>query len=908
MSRYPSSALFLVVRGLLILSVCCFLATNSWSQAPPTQNSQNQDKLAITPGSVRVQLPMNPADQEQFIVYWTSETGWKSELQLRNNLAAQDLTVTPALRLPDGSETSLAAVIVKPQELKSVDLDSAITAASAPQLVGTYGSIVLRYRSLSAGNLYAAMMIRRTGHPIAFHVDGLGESQDFQIGSREGVWWLPNDTAKDYLIVSNQGGNVLPLTLSLYDASGRESKQKFTLGPREVARYSVRNLLQSAQLGGSYGGIKVSTPSHAGSLDTLHFLFDEKAEFSAILKMFDNDQNSKLEHRDFAKTGVWTLRTPMLALSSPDAALALPPGTTLHPRLFVRNATDKPVDAAIRFVWHDDKQSGKASGPAVRLNANETRLVDVAALQNAGVLPKEAHWTSVTLTTDGSPDGVVAVAASYDETLRYGAQTPFSDQLTHKGVGGMWEYDPYHSSIITVGNGGTKPTQAAFTIFYHQGAEKYEAEQMLQPDEQIWIDVGKLIREHVPDKNGKMLPADLSMGTYEFRDLTNRGVGTLFEGKVIYDKTYGHVAYGCYTCCGYSNVSTIYNPLGIFFQSTTDNSVQARDNCDGSTYDVGDDFLHWSSLNTAIVTTTSSGTHTGVSVGSAGSHTNGVLENNNRLQQCPLSNFAPGAGNNVKPTVTFGNTPLVPTDRTVLTTATVNPSTNTTAITLTITTNSGTTGAATFADGHTTMTITTTTNLNLRGVTPSSTPNNMNLTATIPSGTVGSMVFTVTGPINGAIPVNYRQTLERADPSAVLHFEYQWDSSSGNKADLANCQIREYVTFIGASGDGNYYWPSPPYTLSYTPSPFFGSTPVSATISVLGDENGHPGFSSPPYQSATTSDDQVFQFTCTYYNSGQWTQIMPSTGTIPVTRLVRSTPVWNYQIYKGPYSNSMNLP
>ena len=109
----------------------------------------------------------------------------------------------------------------------------------------------------------------------------------------------------------------------------------------------------------------------------------------------------------------------------------------------------------------------------------------------------------------------------------------------------MWEYDAYHSSIITAGNGGTKPTRAAFTIFYNQGAEKYELEQTLQPDEQMWIDVGKLIREHLPDKNGKTLPADLTSGSYEFRDLTDIAIGSLFEGKLIYDKTYGHVTYGC---------------------------------------------------------------------------------------------------------------------------------------------------------------------------------------------------------------------------------------------------------------------------------------------------------------------------------------------------------------------------
>ncbi len=137
----------------------------------------------------------------------------------------------------------------------------------------------------------------------------------------------------------------------------------------------------------------------------------------------------------------------------------------------------------------------------------------------------EAPRVSVILTTNSLPDEVVAVAASYDQTLRYGAQTPFSDQLAFHWAGSQWEYDPHHNSVITVGNGGTKPTQAAFTIFYNQGTQKYELDQTLQPGEQMWTDIGKLIRENVPDKDGKTLPADLTIGSYQIRDLTNRIMG-----------------------------------------------------------------------------------------------------------------------------------------------------------------------------------------------------------------------------------------------------------------------------------------------------------------------------------------------------------------------------------------------
>jgi hypothetical protein len=211
----------------------------------------------------------------------------------------------------------------------------------------------------------------------------------------------------------------------------------------------------------------------------------------------------------------------------------------------------------------------------------------------------------------------------------------------------MWEYDPYHSSIITAGNGGTKPTQAAFTIFYNQGTQRYDLEQTLQPDEQMWIDVGKLIREHVPDKNGNTLPADVTSGSYEFRDLVNTGVGTLFEGKVIYDKTYGHVAYGCAACCGYSNPYLYYNPLGVPVGSTSNQLVYAPDGCQGGApADVSDSFYNnWSTGS--IATVDAYGTHTGVAVGSTTSQTLGFINIGDPLRQCPALQKNPRGPTNV---------------------------------------------------------------------------------------------------------------------------------------------------------------------------------------------------------------------------------------------------------------------
>ena len=222
-------------------------------------------------------------------------------------------------------------------------------------------------------------------------------------------------------------------------------------------------------------------------------------------------------------------------------------------------------------------------------------------------------------------------------------------------AGGHWEYDPQHDSLITAGNGGADPIRAAFTIYYNQGTQKYELEQALQPDEQMWIDVGKLIREHVPDKNGDTLPADLTSGSYDVRDLTHKGAGTLFEGKVIYDKTYGHVAYGCTICCGVKSAFFWNDPLGWPAGSTVLNGVNERDFCTNQIFDGSGDFSGtWHTSNTGIATVNSYGVHNGVSVGSTTSFASAEMESSNWRLQCPLVVFNPSGGDNVTPNFNVG--------------------------------------------------------------------------------------------------------------------------------------------------------------------------------------------------------------------------------------------------------------
>jgi hypothetical protein len=163
----------------------------------------------------------------------------------------------------------------------------------------------------------------------------------------------------------------------------------------------------------------------------------------------------------------------------------------------------------------------------------------------------------------------------------------------------------------------------------------------------MWIDVGQVIRESIPDKNGKPLPADLTSGSYEIWDLTHKGIGTLFAGKVIYDKTYGHVTYGCEMCCGYTRFAMFSDPLNIAFDATSSNGVNGLDSCSQRYIDISYDFDgNWSTLDTSIATVDCCGTFTGQGAGSTTSSTFADEPRYISPYSCPiLQRYARGGDN-----------------------------------------------------------------------------------------------------------------------------------------------------------------------------------------------------------------------------------------------------------------------
>lgn len=232
--------------------------------------------LLLVPAALTFAANPAPRAQELFVPYWTSETGWETELRLKNNLASEPLTVTPLLRSASGQEVSLTRVIIPANGSVSVLVNQDLMERSPAVFgqPGSYGSVALRYTSVSAMNLDATAIVSLHGRPIAFPVRAnpsrqVAEKTPRSGGSLEGVWRRGDAGLNDFLVISNSSDRNVSGSLLLFDADGAKWAEPIALGPQQTERLAMSGLLQKAALSGAYGGISIQLPP--AIVNAIHF-------------------------------------------------------------------------------------------------------------------------------------------------------------------------------------------------------------------------------------------------------------------------------------------------------------------------------------------------------------------------------------------------------------------------------------------------------------------------------------------------------------------------------------------------------------------------------------------------------------------------------------------------------------
>ena len=136
-----------------------------------------------------------------------------------------------------------------------------------------------------------------------------------------------------------------------------------------------------------------------------------------------------------------------------------------------------------------------------------------------------------------------------------------------------------------------------------------------------------------------------------------------------------------------------------------------------------------------------------------------------------------------------------------------------------------------------------------------------------------------------AVPTNFRQTAGRDAGGGILHFEYTWDSSTGNRADLSGCEVGEHVSYLGPSP---FPRPSPPFPSGSVSNPTI--IWIAGTDGAFNDNHrtGNMSFVKP-YSASTYTATQYYRYRC---NRGSPVNLM---GPISIVRAVSRKSDGNYK-------------
>jgi len=177
----------------------------------------------------------------------------------------------------------------------------------------------------------------------------------------------------------------------------------------------------------------------------------------------------------------------------------------------------------------------------------------------------------------------------------------------------------------------------------------------------MWLNLADLIHHSVPDRKGNALPADVTSGTYDLEDLEPGLGGNLIEGKVALDKTWGHLTYGCLTCCGYSTPYLMLDPTLVGVGGGGSIYPYGANNCTGVSTSLNSYFSStgkWWSGNTGIAQVTAF-RGTGVAPGTTNGYASATVPSGDGgVPKPPCPQVTQEGANNVtvKPTITGPNT------------------------------------------------------------------------------------------------------------------------------------------------------------------------------------------------------------------------------------------------------------
>jgi hypothetical protein len=637
-----------------------------------------------------------------------------------NNNSPGNMDVTAAFYTAEGMVAAGRTVMLNSAEVRNM----AVADLMSPDLQTVdMAGITLTY---FGGMLEVGAQITQLGQDRASSVDiPFSAGMDYRSAAQEAVWWMPKHSEAK-IILGNASDAQIAANLKYRDGQSQE----VTLRP--FATQIVERSSAGENSEGIAESVRIELSGPVGSLRATGFVTSADKRFNSGIRFYDPD----------------TIRQPHLFATN----LRLEKS---EPRLVLKNVGDTVISAKPRFIPPSGESSAALELPVVSLLPHSAVEVDLKPLEKAAKGRSDFDMVSAQILNESGARNLIGALYSNDLSTKTTYDVPLRDSGPVRNSTGSypWRIDGDYSTVISITNTREDTTKYLVTINYEGGRYSLDPRELASGETAVF-DLRKIRDEEMQDKDGKKIPKSVNVGQFRWSLIGGDTLRLIGRSEVVSLSKGVSSSYSCPVCCPDSFSGLVITP-GSSVGPVGGTALLAVDGflTDCYLYQYGPyawSVSQWYIENSSVISLAM------VSQGSAqmgclslgqsqfsGTTNETWYENDGMDCYSRYSPFSDGCCAAVV-SVSIGVFPGVGKDQTADVQVTLTPSPIQGSVTLELSTTSGT-GVAKFnSNGFTTLNISQTTTVTIKGKTESSTADNIKLEAKAGGQSLGApIIFTV---------------------------------------------------------------------------------------------------------------------------------------------------------------------
>jgi|GEM_PF-1085170 len=536
--------------------------------------------------------------------YYSLKNNQKSILMF-NNKGPAPLVTNPSFFALSGQRLDLPAVTVPPMSYQEVDLKN-LLANHLPQF--EEGSVQVTHQGAKL-QLGVQVKILNPERGLIFDEQFVQTSR-FVSSRLENVWWLPSSQTETKLIVSNTTDSPLSATITVNGTLPRQEQPVvIQLNPHQTRALDILRDLAGREQGGTIhkeGGISIAHSGAPGAILARMLVSKESTGFSSVADFVDPQAT---------RSSKW---------NGSGYRIGKIGNEELTPIVVARNIGSDPTVVSGRLSYTND--SGEVvfiNVPAVRVNANDTKMIDVERAVRQSNVPANITDTGFEFEYSTLNGTVIMTALSVSRSENQVFRVPlFDPQRMASSAGGYpWKADGDYTTMLYIKNETDQPQQYTATLIY-EGGNYATGIKDIKPHQLITIDFRALRDNQTPDAKKQTIPLTLERGeiAWSSHGETNKALSGRSHQSSVAEGVSS--TYDCRNCCPDNDIYTGASIPGFIYAVPDDiypfQAEMTTENCLGtflSTFPV--DVYGWVGNSLSVATIESDGMATAISEGEA---------------------------------------------------------------------------------------------------------------------------------------------------------------------------------------------------------------------------------------------------------------------------------------------------